>query len=155
MWSAANQGSSSDVQCPGLSLGAHHVDASAWRITTYNHIVCPKSVVTVSPSFLLVVLGALLKSTFPAQTSAHTDFQGLVHTCMLSRVRLFGTPWTAARQAPLSMEFSKQEYWSVLPFPPPGDLSDPGIEPGSLASPAWVGRFLSLSQLGSPLCCTT
>ena len=51
----------------------------------------------------------------------------------LSRVRLFATAWTVAHQAPLSMEFSRQEYWSGLPFPSPGDLLDPGIEPGSLA----------------------
>ena len=48
-----------------------------------------------------------------------------------SRVRLFATPWTVARQAPLSMGFSRQEYWSGLPFPSPGDLPDPGIEPRS------------------------
>ena len=47
----------------------------------------------------------------------------------LSCVRLSVTPWTVAHQAPLSMEFSRQEYWSELPFPPPGDLPDPGIEP--------------------------
>ena len=46
----------------------------------------------------------------------------------LSRVRLFVTPWTAAYQAPQSMEFSRKEYWSGLPFPSPGDLPDPGIE---------------------------
>ena len=51
----------------------------------------------------------------------------------LSRVRLFETPWTVAYQAPPSMEFSRQEYWSGLPFPSPGDLPDPGIEPGSPA----------------------
>ena len=51
----------------------------------------------------------------------------------LSLVRLFATPWTAAYQAPLSMQFSRQEYWSGLPFPSPGDLPDPGIEPGSPA----------------------
>ena len=51
----------------------------------------------------------------------------------LSRVRLFATPWTVAHQAPLSMGFSRQEYWSGLPFPSPGDLPDPGIEPRSLA----------------------
>ena len=51
----------------------------------------------------------------------------------LSRVRLFVTPWTVAHQASLSMEFSRHEYWSGLPFPSPGDLSDPGIEPGSPA----------------------
>ena len=51
----------------------------------------------------------------------------------LSRVQLFATPWTAAYRAPLSMGFSRQEYWSGLPFPSPGDLPDPGIEPGSPA----------------------
>ena len=52
---------------------------------------------------------------------------------MISRDRLFATPQTAARQAPLSMEFSKQEYWSGLPCPSPGDLPKPGIEPRSPA----------------------
>ena len=51
----------------------------------------------------------------------------------LSRVRLFATPWTVAYKGPLSMEFSRQEYWSGLPFPSPGDLPDPGIEPKSPA----------------------
>ena len=51
----------------------------------------------------------------------------------LSRVRLFGTPWTVAYQAPPSMEFSRQEYWSGLPFLSPGDLPDPAIEPRSPA----------------------
>ena len=52
---------------------------------------------------------------------------------LLSRVRLFATPWTVDYQASLSMEFSRQEYWSGLPFPSAGDLADPGTEPGSLA----------------------
>ena len=52
----------------------------------------------------------------------------------LSPVRLFATPWTVAHQAPPSKEFSRQEYWSALPFPSPGDLPDPGIEPGSPSS---------------------
>ena len=51
----------------------------------------------------------------------------------LSRVRLFATPWTVAHQAPPSMGFSRQEYWRGLPFPAPGDLPDPGIEPKSPA----------------------
>ena len=50
---------------------------------------------------------------------------------MLSRVQLFATPWTVAHQAPLSMGFSRQEYWSRLPFPSPGDLPHRGMEPGS------------------------
>ena len=51
----------------------------------------------------------------------------------LSRVRLFATPWTVAYQAPLSVGFSRQEYWSGLPFPSPGDLPNPAIKPGSPA----------------------
>ena len=62
-----------------------------------------------------------------------------------SRVQLFVTPWTVARQAPLSMGFPRQEYWSGLLFPPPGDLPDPGIEPSSLMSPALAGRFFTTS----------
>ena len=54
----------------------------------------------------------------------------------LSRVQLSVTPWTVVPQAPLSMGLSRQEYCSGLPFPPPGNLPDPGIEPGSLTSPA-------------------
>ena len=53
------------------------------------------------------------------------------------------TPQTVARQAPLSLEFPRQEYWSWLPFPPPGDLPDPGIE---LGSPAWQADSLPLSH---------
>ena len=49
----------------------------------------------------------------------------------LGCVRLFAAPWTLAYQAPLSIEFSRQEHWSGLPFPSPGDLPNPGIEPGS------------------------
>ena len=52
---------------------------------------------------------------------------------LLSRVRLFATPWTVAYQASPSMGFSRQEYWSGLPFPSPGDLPNPGIKPGSPA----------------------
>ena len=68
--------------------------------------------------------------------------------CALSRfshVGLSATLWTSARQAPLSMGFSRQEYWSGLPCPPPGDLPDAGIELVSLMSPALAGRFLTAS----------
>ena len=54
-----------------------------------------------------------------------------MHAQSLSCLQLFATSWTVACQAPLSMGFSRQEYWSGLPFPPPGDLPEPGIEPGS------------------------
>ena len=63
----------------------------------------------------------------------------------LSRVLFFATLWTVSCQAPLSMGFSWQEYWSGLPCPPPGDLPDPGIEPASFKSLALVGRFFTTS----------
>ena len=58
------------------------------------------------------------------------------------------TPWTVARQAALSMEFSRQEYWSGLPFPTPEDLPDPGIKPKSLASPSLAGRLFNTAPRG-------
>ena len=66
----------------------------------------------------------------------------------LSHVRLFVTLWTVAHQAPLSMAFSRQEYWSGLPFPSPGDLPDPGIEPWS---PALEADTLTSEPPGKPL----
>ena len=65
----------------------------------------------------------------------------------LSRVRLFATPWTVAYQAPPSMGFSRQEYWSGLPFPSPGDLPNPGIEP---RSPAFQADALTSEPPGKP-----
>ena len=62
-----------------------------------------------------------------------------------SCVRLFATPWTVAHQAPLPMEFSRQEYWSMLSYPAPRDLHNPGMKPVSLVSPAVAGRFLNIS----------
>ena len=66
---------------------------------------------------------------------------------LLSRVRLFGTPWTVAYQAPPSMGFSRQEYWSGVPFPSPGDLPNPGIEP---RSPALEADALTSEPPGKP-----
>ena len=66
------------------------------------------------------------------------------YVCLLSRfsrVRLFATLWTVARHAPPSTGFSRQEYWSGLPFPPPGDLPDAEMEPTSLTSAALARRF--------------
>ena len=67
-----------------------------------------------------------------------------MHECVLScfsRVLLFATLWTVAHQTPLSMGFSKQEYWNGLPYPPPRDLPNPGIKPTSLMSPALTDWF--------------
>ena len=67
---------------------------------------------------------------------------------LLTHVRLFATPWTVAYQAPLSMGLSRQECWSGLPFPSPGDLPDPGIEPGS---PTLLAEALLSEPPGKPL----
>ena len=58
------------------------------------------------------------------------------------------TPWTVALQVPLSVEFSREEYWIGLPFPTPGDLPEPGIEPKSLVSRALAGRFFTTAAPG-------
>ena len=70
--------------------------------------------------------------------------------CHFSRVWLFVTLWTIIHQAPLSAGFSRQEYWSGLLCPPPGDLPDSGIEPKSLSSPALAGRFFTTSATWKP-----
>ena len=69
---------------------------------------------------------------------------------MLNCVQLFATLWIVAHQAPLPMGFSRQKYWSVLPFPPPGDLPNPGIEPTSVVSPALSGGFFTTVPPGKP-----
>ena len=66
----------------------------------------------------------------------------------------FAAPWTVANQAPLSKEFSRQGYWSGLPFPTPWDLSNPGIKPVSLATPALAGRSFTTMPPGKPSCCS-
>ena len=72
------------------------------------------------------------------------DFFLCMHVYMLSHVRLCATPWTVAHQPPLFMGFFRQEFWSGLPFPSPGDLPNPGIEPVSLMSPALAGGFFTI-----------
>ena len=67
----------------------------------------------------------------------------------LSRVQLFATPWTVARQAPLSMGFSRQEYWSVLPCPLSGDFQTQGLNPRLLHLLHWQAGSLPLSHWGS------
>ena len=68
----------------------------------------------------------------------------------LSCVQLYVTPCTVSCQAPLPMEFSRQEYWNGLPFPSPRDLSDPGIERMSPESPALAGRFFTTEPIAKP-----
>ena len=80
--------------------------------------------------------------------SSHNPAAFWKGVCVLSHfscVQFFVTPWTVAHQAPLSMGFSRQEYWSGFSCPPPGDLSYPGIKPASLMSPALAAEFFTTS----------
>ena len=90
----------------------------------------------------------LLRLQNPEAGASHVP--PLTHLCAqsLSRVRFFAILWTVARQAPLSRGFSREEYWSELPCPPPGALPSPGIEPGS---PALQVESSHLKHQGSPL----
>ena len=68
-----------------------------------------------------------------------------------SPIQLFASPWSTAHQAPLSMGFSRQEYWSGLPCPPPGDLPEPGVEPTSPESPGFQAISLPLRHRRRPM----
>ena len=82
---------------------------------------------------------------WPGYVSNNSSY---MHAQLLSHVQLFETLWTVARQAPLSMGFPRQEYWSGLPFPPPVDLAYPGIKPMSPGSPALAGGFFQTETPG-------
>ena len=106
------------------------------------HVLCLPSLLhrgsALSSSILMIPVA-------PAPTPRHIS---LVCVRVLSRfscVQLFETPWIVACQAPLSMEFSRQEYWSGLTFPSPGDLPNLGIKPGSLTSLVLASRFFTAS----------
>ena len=80
-------------------------------------------------------------------TYTYIQWNTFVHAQYSTRVQLFVTLWTVAHQASLSMGFSRQEHWSGLPFPTPGDLPDPGIEPTSPVALALSGRFFTTRAL--------
>ena len=88
--------------------------------------------------------GRFFTTELPGKSKIRTTKAQCVLSCF-SRIRLFANPQTVACQASLSMGFSRQEYWSGLPFPPAGDLSNQGIKPGPLTSPALAGRYFITS----------
>ena len=95
------------------------------------------------------LLISLIKPTVGLETAHFVKiWDSFVVVQLLSHVQLFATPWTVAHQAPPSMGFSRQEYWSALPFTSPRDLPDPVIKP---TSPVWRVDSLPLNHLGSPL----
>ena len=89
-----------------------------------------------------------LDAPWPVKLPQEINHYGCA-TCVLSCLT-FATPWTVVHQAPLSMGFPRQEYWSRLPFPSPGDHPYPGIEPMSPVSPALAGEFFTTEPPGKP-----
>ena len=140
---------------PGRSTRGNFVE-KVWS----NHNGKESELLVHSFITVLIIVLSLFHSFQSVSYSAHLSFYKHllnyllcaiillgVHAQSLSRVQLFATPWTLAHQAPVSIEFSRQEYWSGLPFTTPRDLPDPRIEP---ASPAWQVDSLPLSYLESP-----
>ena len=138
--------SKTEIYCPFLLLMAYRVGALGTGFQLSSAIVSS-----------WVIWGSscpLQKLSFPLLHSVNNHVHMCVHACVLShfsRVRLFVILWTAAFQAPLSVEFSRQEYWSGLPCPPLGKLPDPGIEPRSPVAPALQVDSLLLSHQGSQI----
>ena len=105
--------------------------------------------------FKFLLRGTHFREIFPDLICSNISIDPFLHLlyfasqCMLSRfshVQLFVTPWTIARWVPLFRGFSQQEYWNVLPCPPPGDLPEPGVKPKSPVSPALRVDSLPLSH---------
>ena len=120
----------------GRTAGSPSLWVCSRVCSTFQHPACPRTLASISC------------------ISSLQWFSSIGRACILSclgRVRLFVTPWTAAHQAPPSMGFSRQEYWSGWPFSPPGDLPDPGIEPAFFTSPALAGWIFTTSTIGEAL----
>ena len=105
-------------------------------------------------NFIAATFDKFYKFLINSQSSDNKNaiiLAGCLCVCVqsLSCVPLFVTLWMVAHQGPLSTGFSRQEYWNGLPFPPPGDLPNPGIKPASPVSPALQVDSLPLSQRGS------
>ena len=120
------------MNCSTPGLPVHHQLPEFTQ--THVHRVCD----AIQPSHPL-------SSPSPPAPNPSQHIYAMCCVSCFSRVWLFVTPWTVAHQAPLSMGFSRQEYWSGLPCPPPGELPNPGIELLSLMSPALAGGFLTTS----------
>ena len=99
--------------------------------------------------FPTICFTVLFSAMLCTHSSATTEFSSSVCACVLSHfshVRLCAVLWTVTRQAPLSMGILRQEYWSGLPCPPPGDLPNPESEPTSVMSPGLAGRFFTMYE---------
>ena len=101
------------------------------------------------PTFVMIwvkLRDILLNEISQSQRDRYCMIPFILVLSHFSRVRVFVTPWTVAHQVPLSLGFSRQEYWRGLPCPPPVGRPDPGIAPPFLMSPALAGRFFTTSD---------
>ena len=131
--------------------------SSCLEVMTKYSVLCCSCVICPVTSILWIFCVSLIvpscphPSTFQSVLHLLSFFGGGLCCCSaqsLSHLQLFGTPWTVNHQAPLSMEFSRQGYWSRSPFPTPGGLPNPGVKPMSLVSPALAGRFFTTAPTG-------
>ena len=143
-----------EMSCGWLFLILQVSQFSCSIVSDYLYPSSLSSIVTSSeafsdPSILQVTTCSILEiySTIAHSTCLYLILHHLFVVQSIIRSYSFATPWTVARQAPLSMGFPRQEYWSGLPFPSPGDLPDPGIK---LVSSALAVEFFTVSHQGSP-----
>ena len=122
---------------PPFPITLHLITSTCPKTPLFYELLSVSCVLALEPWLQF----ALLTRAYPSVLFA------CMRVCILSCVPLFGTPWTVAHQAPLFMGFTRQEYWSGVPFPPPGDLPSPGTE---LASSALADRFFTTEPLGKP-----
>ena len=120
----------------GPKFGKHWISYHSFlRVIKHNSIVNDLRYIAIKNRKLFNILISSISEIY-----CLLDLLPGVEVLVTQSCQLFVTPWTVARQAPPSMEFSRQEHWSGLPFPSPGHLSDPGIEPVSLIA----GRFFTV-----------
>ena len=127
----------------GSQRVGHHLASERWPL-----LVCSLSLLRTYACILssLICHSIFFLQIYILQIRSLNPLYG-AHAQSLSHVWIFEIPWILACQALLSMGFPRQEYWSGFPFPPPGNLPDPGIEP---RSPALTGRFFTMSHPGGP-----
>ena len=112
-------------------------------VSQLQYIISSQPRVWTHFSFVFCICGRILHYW---ATCGNPNTQSVCVFSVTCHARLFATPWTVAHQAPLSGGLCWQESWSELPFPPPGDLPDPGTEHASLVSPALAGRFFTAER---------
>ena len=118
--------------------------SKCWNFT-YRSVIFPDSRYTILKHPFLIIFPSCLYGIWFSLSAKHPNPSACCVPSHLSHVLLFATPWTVAHQAPLSMGFFRQEYWSGLPCPPPGELPNPGIQRASLMSPELADGFFTTS----------